>query len=86
MSAGWYYRIMGEEYGPVSAQQLMATARFGRLTRDDVVRQGIDGDWNRAEMVNGLFGMVPRFLSPSSPSIASHSLQPPSTKRLKKTA
>jgi GYF domain 2 len=55
MSAQWFCRIMGEEWGPMSAMELCAVARRGRLTRDDVVRNGFDGDWVRAETVCGLF-------------------------------
>jgi len=55
MSTQWYCRIMGEEWGPMSALELFAVARRGRLTRDDVVREGRHGDWVRAETVGGLF-------------------------------
>lgn len=55
MGADWYCRIMGEEWGPMSSQELMAVARRGRLTRDDNVRRGLNGTWVRAEIVRGLF-------------------------------
>ena len=55
MSTEWFCRIMGEEWGPMSALELFAVARRGRLTRDDVVREGLHGDWVRAETVGGLF-------------------------------
>lgn len=55
MATEWFCRIMGEEWGPMSAQELMAVARWGRLSRDDTVRRGNSGTWVRAEMVQGLF-------------------------------
>jgi hypothetical protein len=55
MSTQWFCRIMGEEWGPMSALELYAVARRGRLTRDDVVRNGFNGDWVRAETICGLF-------------------------------
>ena len=55
MSLEWYCKIMGEEAGPMSAQELVAVARLGRLTRNDSVRRGPDGVWVPAERVRGLF-------------------------------
>jgi hypothetical protein len=59
MAEQWFCRIMGEQWGPMSALELYAVARRGRLTRDDVVRNGFNGDWVRAETVNGLFDGTP---------------------------
>ncbi|MEX2308080.1 MAG: hypothetical protein WD738_10835 [Pirellulales bacterium] len=55
MAAEWFCRIMGDEWGPMSAMELVAVARWGRLTRDDTVRCGTKGTWVRAELVRGLF-------------------------------
>ena len=55
MATKWFCRIMGEEWGPMSAREFVAVARLGRLTRDDVVRRGATGTWVRAEIVDGLF-------------------------------
>jgi GYF domain 2 len=55
MATEWYCKIMGEEWGPMSAMELIAVARFGRLSRDDTVRRGAMGTWVRAELVQGLF-------------------------------
>jgi len=46
---------MDEVWGPMTAQELALVARRGRLTRDDLVRQGEKGTWVRAEIVAGLF-------------------------------
>jgi GYF domain 2 len=55
MATEWFCKIMGDEQGPLSAGQLQALARSGRLTIDDVVRKHADGTWVRAENVIGLF-------------------------------
>lgn len=59
MATEWFCRIMGEVWGPMSAQELIAVARRGRLTRDDNVKRGSDGTWVRAEVVRGLFNSPP---------------------------
>ncbi len=59
MAAEWYCRIMGDEWGPMSSMELIAVARWGRLSRDDTVRKGTDGNWVRAELVRGLFNSPP---------------------------
>ena len=55
MSTQWFCRIMGEVWGPMSALELYTVARRGRLSRDDFVRNGFNGEWTRAETVHGLF-------------------------------
>jgi hypothetical protein len=59
MGSEWFCRIMGEEWGPMSAVELIAVARWGRLTRDDQVRREDSGTWVRAELVKGLFNTPP---------------------------
>ena len=59
MATEWFCKIMGEEWGPMSAQELIAVARRGRLTRDDNVKRGDQGTWVRAEVVRGLFNSPP---------------------------
>ncbi len=59
MATEWYCKIMGDEWGPMSSQELMAVARRGRLTRDDNVKRGNQGTWVRAELVRGLFNSPP---------------------------
>jgi hypothetical protein len=59
MTAEWYCQIMGEEWGPMSAMELIAVARWGRLSRDNLVRRGAGGTWVRAELVRGLFNAPP---------------------------
>lgn len=57
MAAEWYCRIMGEERGPMPAQDLVAFARSGPLTPNDFVKRGEHGNWVRAELVRGLFNL-----------------------------
>jgi GYF domain 2 len=59
MATQWHCRIMGEEWGPLSTLELIAVARHGRLTRDDIVRRAGTGTWVRAELVKGLFNAPP---------------------------
>ena len=55
MSTEWYCKIMGDEWGPLSTEELRAIARRGPLTRNDLVRRSDSGTWVRGELVNGLF-------------------------------
>ena len=55
MRAQWYYKIMGEEFGPVSSSELRGLAQTSQISPDTLVRKGVDGDWIRAERVRGLF-------------------------------
>jgi hypothetical protein len=66
MAEQWFCRIMAEQWGPMSALELHAVARRGRLTRDDVVRNGLSGDWVRAETVDGLFDGTPASTAPKT--------------------
>jgi hypothetical protein len=59
MVGEWYCKIMGEEWGPMSAVELIAVARWGRLSRDDTVRRANSSTWVRAELVKGLFNSTP---------------------------
>ena len=72
---------MGEEWGPMSAQELLAVARRGRLSRHDTVRQGTDGNWVRAEMVTGLFSTSPPAPTATARHAAISSRQPSPAKR-----
>jgi hypothetical protein len=63
---------MGDEWGPMSAEELMAVARRGRLTRHDTVRRGSNGTWVRAEVVKGLFSAE----SPAPTATSDRSIKP----------
>ncbi len=55
MAAEWYYTVMGETIGPLSAAELRRHARDGRITYDSYVRKGTDGKWVTADSVRGLW-------------------------------
>jgi hypothetical protein len=54
MAAEWYYRVMGAEFGPVSANELVEQAADRKISPDTEVRKG-DGAWVPASRVAGLF-------------------------------
>jgi GYF domain 2 len=53
--ADWYCKVMGEESGPLSSEQLRAMAASRKLLPDSLVKKGKDGEWALATRVNGLF-------------------------------
>ncbi len=55
MPAQWYVNSAGREYGPFSAQQLMALAQQGRVTRNSKIRHQDDTRWIPASKFKGLF-------------------------------
>jgi len=55
MTSMWYYQVMGEEVGPVSAKELRTRAVAGIVTPDTFVRQAADENWHVAQSVAGLF-------------------------------
>lgn len=69
MASEWFCRIMGDVWGPMSSQELIAVAQRGRLTRDDNVKRGNEGTWVRAELVRGLFNSPP-----AAATVTSHRL------------
>lgn len=81
MSTEWFCKIMGEQWGPMSSQELMAVASRGRLTRDDVVRKGANGTWVRAELVKGLFNTAPPAVTATSNRAAVPGRTPSPAKR-----
>jgi len=53
--AAWHYHKDGQQYGPVSGQQLKQLAAAGNLRPDDLIRkEGMD-DWVPAAKLKGLF-------------------------------
>lgn len=66
MSEKWYYQIMGEVVGPLSADEVRAHAQNGLITPDTLVRKGAEGRWVTAHRVKGLFDRKPA-TAPSPP-------------------
>ena len=56
MASQWFYQVMGDEVGPVSAADLRNLAQNGTVARDTLVRKAPDGAWVLAERVQGLCG------------------------------
>lgn len=54
MKNDWYCRLLGSELGPLSWAELCAMVRDQSLIGDDLVRQGEEGEWTKANLVNGL--------------------------------
>jgi hypothetical protein len=52
---GWYYKLMGEEIGLLSAAELRQHALDGKLTLDTYVRRADSDRWISAEKIKGLF-------------------------------
>jgi len=55
MTADWFCEILGNELGPLSSKQLRTLVEKGKLSPDDRVRQGTEGNWVPAGRVKGLF-------------------------------
>ncbi len=53
----WYYAINGEQFGPVSNQELHDLAGAGSIQPTDVVWKEGYADWEPADAVAGLFPM-----------------------------
>lgn len=50
----WYCRVLRQQMGPFSFDQLFEMARDGQLAKTDEVRKG-DGEWAPADSIVGLF-------------------------------
>lgn len=50
----WYYKMLGEEFGPFPFDTMKEFVREGQVGEDDEVRTG-DGRWQLAKTVAGLF-------------------------------
>lgn len=56
MADQWYYKVFGEEFGPVPFEMLRELVESGQLSAEDEVRQTAGGTWVAAETVANLFG------------------------------
>lgn len=78
MKNEWYFQLMGEEKGPVTAAQLRALAANGTITRNTHVRRGEGGKWVIADQVQGLFnGAATQSAPPQPPPPPQLPPQPP---------
>lgn len=51
---GWYWRLGGRELGPFTFDELAEMAADHRITADDFVRLGSQGEWQSARSIEGL--------------------------------
>ena len=58
MAEKWLYQHEGKIFGPISTQELFASAHLGFLKPGDLVRRSDDAPWKLAESVEGLFVAV----------------------------
>ncbi|MEI7699640.1 MAG: GYF domain-containing protein [Planctomycetia bacterium] len=49
--SGWYYRLLGEEFGPVSQQTLQELMRDGTIAQTDQVRASESTEWVEAATI-----------------------------------
>lgn len=56
MTEQWYCKIVGQEIGPVTSEDLAAMLDRGQIDRDDKVRDGTSGHWR---LVKEVLGAVP---------------------------
>ncbi len=54
MSTQWWYKSLGQEFGPLSFDDLIEAARLGTFVSHDSVRDS-NSPWRRADSVAGLF-------------------------------
>ena len=78
MASNWYYKLMGEEFGPLTSSELRQHAADGKLTRDVYIRRNNDDRWVSAESVRGLFDRQPSHSQ--SANTTTGSTAPPSSR------
>ena len=76
----WYYKLFGDEFGPVTFEALVELAKGQTLAPDDEVRFGENGPWRRAGSMGQLMTHMPSGAHlPSASSSASMPAQPASS-------
>ena len=66
---GWHYRLMGEEYGPITAKELQEIAEAGTISPDTLLRKSGMEDWVTADRVKGLFTENPKQPNPTAAKV-----------------
>lgn len=64
MTREWYFQMMGQEIGPLSAAEFKAKVSTGQIQPDTLVRKGPEGKWVFASLVKGLFAPKPETAPP----------------------
>lgn len=57
--SGWYYQSFGEQFGPMSFDDLVVLAKNQTLSADDEVKFGETGTWRRAGSIGQLMAHLP---------------------------
>jgi len=73
---GWYYKLFGDEYGPVTFDELVELAKSHSLSSDDEVRLGEVGVWRRAGSIGKLMAHLP-YQAPKKTIAATANAQEP---------
>ncbi len=77
MTSEWFCRIMGEQWGPMSFEELVSVAHWGCLARDAFVQQGRDGAWLDPRCVPGLLSAASKLATAAAkPQAGSRSGSP----------
>jgi uncharacterized protein DUF4339 len=56
----WYCQLQGLTSGPFTKEEVKFLALRGKLSQNDRVRKGTEGEWVRADSLKGLFEETPR--------------------------
>ena len=56
---GWYYKVLGAEFGPVSMQKLIELAKSNSISADDQVRFGLKSSWRSVGSIGQLMAHLP---------------------------
>jgi hypothetical protein len=86
MATEWYYQVMGEQIGPVSAADLAKQAQAGVITPDTFVRRADDENWHVAQSVSGLFDRRPKAAEARPRQKSPPAGRPPQPKQTRETA
>lgn len=73
MATQWFCRLMGEDLGPFSSRDMVELVRKRKLTHEDMIRKGTEGNWGPAYLVQGLFEAAASSASDGGPTQASNS-------------
>ncbi len=75
----WYYKLFGDEFGPVTFDELVELAKGHVLSSDDEVRLGENGAWRRAGSMGQLMAHMPSgaHLPSGAGSLSGHSISIP---------
>ena len=77
MKSEWFFKIMGQEFGPHSSAEMKHFAIMGRITPGTLVRKGRDGKWTDAAKVQGLLDSQSAANKTPPPVVSPASLTPP---------